>query len=126
MITVESAAALGEIEGGDFASRQIVAANSLIGRWRAGGLEPPDDALQALLADWSRLHTEELGRRRMDIAERGGGIAEMSAYEVARWTAFSVVCRTATAALIQQEPAAPTSVQRRKRREAAGQSEVKA
>lgn len=119
MITTESATALGTIEGLDFATRQVMAVNATLLLASEAGR---DTVLSGLTATWSQKHSDELGKRRLELAERGADLDVMTAYEVAHWTAFSDRMRAATASLVEPPPAPPAPPSKRKGRADAARS----
>lgn len=113
MITTESASALGTIEGMDFATRQIMAIDATLVLASAAGR---DAILSNVLATWSQKHTDELGKRRLELAERGADLDVMTAYEAAHWIAFSDRIREARTSLVEPPPAPPAPPAKRKGR----------
>lgn len=104
MITTESASALGTIEGENFATRQVMAIKAAA--TLATG-EMRDLMISAVSANWQAKQLEDVGKRRLELAERGADLAVMTAYEAAWIIAFSATLRAASAELLPEPPAPP-------------------
>lgn len=115
MITVESAAAMGTIEGENFATRQVMAVQAAA--TLATG-EARDHLISAASSAWQMKQQDELRQRRLELAERGADLAVMTAYETGWWTAFAATMRAATAAVEAIEATEALKPNRRERRRA--------
>lgn len=113
MITAKSAAAMGTIEGENFATRRIMAVDAAA--TLAAG-EARDLMISATSLAWQIKQQDELQQRRLELAERGADLAVMTAYERGWWIAFSATMRAATAALKATD--APKSSRQERRRAA--------
>lgn len=110
MITTASAAAMGAIEGENFATRQVMAVQAAA---TLATCDTRDLMIGATSAAWQGKQQDELRQRRLELAERGADLIVMTAYEEAWWTAFSATMRAATAAIEQAQPSAPVTPRRR-------------
>lgn len=120
-ITTESAAALGTVDGREFAKRNIAAMVA------AGSAAPQDAAVRKAVEDeWIAKQIADHDARRLDLACRGADLAALEAYSAGRergfcgeMESFAATLNGITDEMERETAAAAAKLNRAERRKAA-------
>lgn len=119
-LTVESAAALGTVDGREFAKRTLAAMMAV-----GGGTPEAEQARDAVIDDWSAKQAADHDARRLDLACRGADLAVLEAYTDARAAGYRqemesfAATMNGLAAELDREGAATVKLNRAEKRKAA-------